>query len=273
MEAKGAFWNYVRVFRAHWLAAMSGGFSVPFTALAVVAGDKYQQAIFGALAFAAFWFAAFRVWKVEHDKVLQFEQTVDPVKTREIEATENHAEELRRHTAELEAQRQSKRMDRFREQFLAPPRPLNIVVGTGGSFERLKATSVRDRERTFYLKVENRDQHKPLRNCKLDITSVTPIPDPDRGMPWTLEQDFSLAAGEHKLVKLARYEEHIDPHLEERWRNKFMVVFSNDPKNWLLLEIKEQILEIRATSPDSGYCDVKCKLWVDENWKFHIERI
>jgi hypothetical protein len=76
LKANGTLWNYVQVFRAHWLAAMSGSFSVPFTALAVFAGDKYQQAVFGALAFAAFWFAAFRVWKIEHDKVLQLEQSV-----------------------------------------------------------------------------------------------------------------------------------------------------------------------------------------------------
>jgi hypothetical protein len=92
-------------------------------------------------------------------------------------------------------------------------------------------------------------------------------------MPWTLDQDFSLAAGEHRLVKLAQYEEYVDADLEERWRKKLMVIFSHDPKNWLLLRITEQILEIRATSPDSGYCDVRCKLWVDDNWRLQIEKI
>jgi hypothetical protein len=60
MEAKGAFW---RQFRSHWLAAMSGGFSVPFSALAIFTGDKYQRAVFGMLALAAFLFATFSVWR------------------------------------------------------------------------------------------------------------------------------------------------------------------------------------------------------------------
>jgi hypothetical protein len=45
--------DFVLAFRAQWFAAMSGGFSVPFTALAVLVDNKFQQAIFGGLAFAA----------------------------------------------------------------------------------------------------------------------------------------------------------------------------------------------------------------------------
>jgi hypothetical protein len=202
MVERLALWSFAGVLRQNWFAAMSGGFSVPFTAAAVHFDNKYAQLIFGCLAVASLYFAAYRIWKSEHDKVLVLQESLSPTRIREIEAQESHAAELRRHTDELEAQRTTKRMDDFRERFLAPPPPLNIVVGTGSSFERVKATSVRDRERTFYLKVENRDQNKPLRNCKLDIISVTPVPDPDRGMPWTLEKDFSLAAGEHKFVKL-----------------------------------------------------------------------
>jgi hypothetical protein len=56
---------------------MSGGFSVPFTALAVFAGDKYQQAVFGFLALAAFWFAAYRVWRSEHEEVLELRGQLD----------------------------------------------------------------------------------------------------------------------------------------------------------------------------------------------------
>jgi hypothetical protein len=65
---KQSFFSFIQAFRSHWLAAMSGGFSVPFTGLAIFAGDKYQQIIFGCLAFAAFWFAAYRIWKHEYDK-------------------------------------------------------------------------------------------------------------------------------------------------------------------------------------------------------------
>src|SRR5258706_11455692 len=63
-----SLWNFVRAFRGHWLAAMSGSFSVPFTAAAVYLDNKYAQGIFAMLALAAFWFAAYRVWLVEWKK-------------------------------------------------------------------------------------------------------------------------------------------------------------------------------------------------------------
>jgi hypothetical protein len=69
MGDRPAFFEFVRAFRAHWFAAMSGGLSVPFAGLAVWVDSKYAQAIFAALAFAAVWFAAFQVWNAEHKKV------------------------------------------------------------------------------------------------------------------------------------------------------------------------------------------------------------
>jgi hypothetical protein len=61
---------FVRAYRAQMFAAMSGGFSVPFTYAAVYSDSKYGYFIYGCLALAAFVFAAFAVWKIEHDKVL-----------------------------------------------------------------------------------------------------------------------------------------------------------------------------------------------------------
>jgi|ERR1700733_6160460 len=276
MVDRGTLWSFVGVLRQHWFAAMSGGFSVPFTAAAVYFDSKYAQSIFGFLALASLYFSAYQIWKSEHDKVLVLQETLNPTKIREIEARENETFELRRRNDAIEEERRAnspvgKQISRIMDS-ISTPRPLNIVVGHGGSFERVTAKWVHDGERTFYLKVENRDQHRPLANCKLDITNVTPTPDPDRGMPWTLKEGFSLAAGEHTFVKLAQYEEPVEASTST-WRKVLMVIFSHDPKNWLLLEIKEQILNIRATSPDSGYCDIKCKLWVDENWRFNIEKI
>jgi hypothetical protein len=69
MRDRATFSEFVHAFRAQWFAAMSGGLSVPFAALAVWADSKYAQAIFAALAFAAVWFAAFHVWKAERKKV------------------------------------------------------------------------------------------------------------------------------------------------------------------------------------------------------------
>jgi len=64
-EARPSIWSFAQALRTYWLAAMSGSFSVPFTAAAVYLDNKYAQGIFALLAFCALWFAAYRVWLVE----------------------------------------------------------------------------------------------------------------------------------------------------------------------------------------------------------------
>jgi hypothetical protein len=102
MVDRATLWSFVGVLRRHWFAAMSGGFSVPFTAAAVYFDSKYAQSIFGFLALASLYFAAYQIWKSEHDKVLALQESLSPTRIREIEAQESHAAELRRHTDALE---------------------------------------------------------------------------------------------------------------------------------------------------------------------------
>jgi hypothetical protein len=68
MDEKPSLRSFAQAFREHWFAAMSGGFSVPFTALAVFFDNKYAKGIFAALAFLGAWFAAYSVWRVERQK-------------------------------------------------------------------------------------------------------------------------------------------------------------------------------------------------------------
>jgi hypothetical protein len=65
-----AIWAFAGTLRANWFAAMSGGFSVPFTAAAVYFDSKYAHVIFGALALASLYFAAYRIWKSEWEKAV-----------------------------------------------------------------------------------------------------------------------------------------------------------------------------------------------------------
>jgi hypothetical protein len=71
-------WAFILAFREQWFAAMSGGVSVPFAALAALLDDKWAKIIFGVLAFTAVWFAAYRIWKVEHEKSLAFSELTKP---------------------------------------------------------------------------------------------------------------------------------------------------------------------------------------------------
>ncbi len=73
MGDRSTFSEFVRALRTQWFAAMSGGLSVPFAAIAVLADSKYAQAIFAALAFTALWFAAYQVWKAERKEVVSLQ--------------------------------------------------------------------------------------------------------------------------------------------------------------------------------------------------------
>jgi hypothetical protein len=83
MVDRATLWNFIGVLRQHWFAAMSGGFSVPFTAAAVYFDSKYAQSIFGFLALASLYFAAYQIWKSEHDKVLVIQERLNPTRIRE----------------------------------------------------------------------------------------------------------------------------------------------------------------------------------------------
>jgi hypothetical protein len=84
-------WSFAQAFRGQWFAAMSGGFSVPFAALAVFLDNKYQQVIFGCLAFAAIWYAAYTIWRIEREKVLKLEERVNG--TKRLEPIAEHLRE------------------------------------------------------------------------------------------------------------------------------------------------------------------------------------
>jgi hypothetical protein len=66
--------EFIRAFRKHWLAAMSGSFSVPFTAAAFFVDGSYGKLLFALLAVSAMWFAAYTVWHAERQKLIVAER-------------------------------------------------------------------------------------------------------------------------------------------------------------------------------------------------------
>jgi len=74
MRDRSTITDFVLAFREKWLAAMTGGLSVPFAALAAWADNQYAKLTFAALAFADVWSAAYQVWKVERERVVSLER-------------------------------------------------------------------------------------------------------------------------------------------------------------------------------------------------------
>jgi hypothetical protein len=69
-------WNFALAFREKWFAALSGSASVPFYFLAIFLDNAYAKVIAGVMAFVCSWFAAYRVWKAEREKVIELEQAL-----------------------------------------------------------------------------------------------------------------------------------------------------------------------------------------------------
>jgi hypothetical protein len=62
--------NFARAFYGHWAEAVSGGFSVPFTAAAIFAEGAWQVG-FGLLAIGSAWFAGYGMWRAERRKTIE----------------------------------------------------------------------------------------------------------------------------------------------------------------------------------------------------------
>jgi hypothetical protein len=78
MNTKPSLWSFAAAFRAHWFAAMSGGFSVPFTFATALVDSTLVKGILLTLAFCGAWFAAYAIWKFEREKVIDLEEKLRP---------------------------------------------------------------------------------------------------------------------------------------------------------------------------------------------------
>jgi hypothetical protein len=79
MGERASSGRYLRLLiRDYWAPLMSGGFSVPFAALAVFADSKFGQIIWGAMAVSAGLFSGYLVWAKEHAEVRRLNEVLRP---------------------------------------------------------------------------------------------------------------------------------------------------------------------------------------------------
>jgi hypothetical protein len=69
--------NFLRAFRHHWFAAMSGGFSVPFAALAALLENWPARVGFAGLAVASALYTAFRIWCADCEGLIRAQAELD----------------------------------------------------------------------------------------------------------------------------------------------------------------------------------------------------
>lgn len=145
--------------------------------------------------------------------------------------------------------------------------PLRLELGEAGEFfETKRAHSLYTHTRILKVRISNSDPHKSLFECKIHVTDITPH---EYDGPWLLKEGFSLAAGDHEFVPLASYQEPDNIKISP-YGDTFMeiLVTKNRPKPSSSMQ---HVLTIRATALDSPFCEIKCKLWVDDDGRLKID--
>jgi hypothetical protein len=78
MDQKPSIRSFSLAFREHLFAALSGGASVPFSVAAAYFENTAARIVLPACALTCVWFAAYRVWKPEREKVCELQHMLSP---------------------------------------------------------------------------------------------------------------------------------------------------------------------------------------------------
>lgn len=146
---------------------------------------------------------------------------------------------------------------------------LQIEVGeSGGFFETEQAGSLYTHTRVLKLRISNSDPRRPLTGCTVQIMSIVPH---EYDGPWILKEGFSLTAGDHDFIPLARYIEPDDIKKSPYGGTFFEILaVKNQPKP---PSASAHVLTIRATALESPFFEMKCKLWVDNDGRLRVEAV
>ena len=154
------------------------------------------------------------------------------------------------------------------EKQIAIPRPTSLKMSTAESEPFFKTTGkLYSTKRTFYLKVENIDNERPVTNIRVAILSVNPHSDrQDRQGPWDLASGFSLAAGDHKFIPLVRYgEANSDGYSTPAYdRSDTFFEVLTDGLGPTCERGTAYTISIRATGFGTAPCDYTCQVWVEK---------
>lgn len=164
--------------------------------------------------------------------------------------------------------------ERFATNFFPPPQILELSVGTDHEYYDVPKSGLYSYNKRLKLKLENISRSKTIASGKVQILSIEP-PCGYRG-PWLLAEGLTLAAGDHIFLPLASYNElrELDKGMTPEDTFQIESVPSKQHHQPLLgTENQPHVLSLRATATDVPFCDIKVKLWVDENGRFQIEKI
>ena len=152
------------------------------------------------------------------------------------------------------------------------PDVLQLSVGMDHEYYDIPKGGLYSFTKRFKLKLENLSQHKAIVGGKVQILSIEPVC--GYAGPWLLEDGITLAAGDHKFLPIAQYNELREPEKGMTPEDTFVLatVESKEHHKPLLGTDTLYTLTIRAMALDVPYRELKCKLCVNEKRRFQIEK-
>jgi hypothetical protein len=204
-------------------------------------------------------------------------EQANPARLREIEVQEAHTRAIERQAKALEKQNRENdpfvKMIRAKQERDLLPRVLKLSVGTDHEYYDVPKSGVWGFTRRFKVRLQNVSQHKSITNGKVQILSIEP-PTSYRS-PWLLKDGITIPPGDHTFLPLASYNELRDLDKGMTPEDTFKIEsLPGDHRQPLLgTENQPHVLTLRATASDVPFCDMRCKLWVDDQGRFQIEEI
>lgn len=143
---------------------------------------------------------------------------------------------------------------------------IRMTVGESGPYFKTGGGPY-DIRRTFKLKMENIDRRKSLTDCSIHIMEVAPPTDYEG--PWLLKEGLSLAAGDHVFITLVTYGEAREP---DKYPSGETFMTMGTANGRLCLDVgKKFTVTMRATAPETAFCEFQCKIWVGDKGQLRIE--
>jgi hypothetical protein len=146
---------------------------------------------------------------------------------------------------------------------------LHLEFGEGGEFETIPKSGLYSITRQLAVCLVNQNATRAVSDCKVRITEIVPYS--GIKLPRTLREGFSLAAGDRAFIALAQYGEAREPS-KFNCADTLIEVLGGDRPIAIAAE-HASIMKIRATAIGAPFCEIRCKVWVDAQGRFRINRV
>jgi hypothetical protein len=142
---------------------------------------------------------------------------------------------------------------------------LRMSCGEEGQFVHTKFLPPFRTTRTLSLRIDNTDDSQAITDIKVTVQSIRP--QGEYSGPWLLDSAFAIAAGDHKMIPLAQYNEASQARYATPIFDRSATFFEILTQGQKPALSKEGIhtVAIKTTGIGTAPCDYECTLWIERS--------